>query len=267
VRVCVFGAAGRMGSEVCRAVSDEPGLELAAAVDPRAAGDDIGAVAGIDGLSLGVAGGTAELEGSRIDVAVDFTRAAAAMENLRWCSSQGVHSVVGTTGFSDQDKAELGRLFSAGPNCVVAPNFAVGAVLLERLAEIAAPYADSAEIVEFHHDAKLDAPSGTSLQLGSAIASGRARRGRAPFAPDGTKVEAVPGARGGSGPGGVRIHSVRLRGLVAHHEVVFGAQGQSLTLRHDSYDRTSFMPGVLLAVRAVPDRPGLTFGLGEIMGL
>jgi len=150
---------------------------------------------------------------------------------------------------------------------VVAPNFAIGAVLLMRFCELAAPHMDGVEVIELHHDAKRDAPSGTARQTAAGIAAARARAGSAPLPPDPTTEHILPGARGGEGPGGIRIHSVRLPGLIAHEEVIFGAPGQSLTIRHDSYDRSSFMPGVLLAVRAVPERPGLTVGLEALLEL
>ena len=179
-----------------------------------------------------------------------------------------MHAVVGTTGLGDADVGRLAALFDGEPsNAVVAANFAIGAVLLMRLCELAAPHMDGAEVVELHHDAKRDAPSGTAMQTAARIAAARRAGGCRDFGPDPTTSLVVDGARGGEGPGGVRLHSVRLRGLVAHQEVVFGAPGQSLTVRHDSYDRESFMPGVLLAVRAVPHRKGLTVGLDEILGV
>jgi 4-hydroxy-tetrahydrodipicolinate reductase len=197
------------------------------------------------------------------EVAVDFTHAAAARENLRWCAAHGVHGVVGTTGLSVEDLAELEKLFGAGgANAVVAPNFAIGAVLMMRLAALAAPWMDTVEIIELHHDKKVDAPSGTALLTAARLAEARDSWGEDP-----TRTEVLSGARGGAGPAGIRVHSVRLRGLVAHQEVLFGTTGQSLSIRHDSYDRSSFMPGLLLAVRQVGDRPGLTVGLEPLLGL
>jgi 4-hydroxy-tetrahydrodipicolinate reductase len=150
---------------------------------------------------------------------------------------------------------------------VVAPNFALGAVLLLRFCELAAPLMDSVEVIELHHDQKRDAPSGTAMDTAARIVEARRRAGAGPLPADPTVHEVLPSARGAEAPGGVRVHSVRLPGLVAHEEVLFGAAGQTLTLRHDSYDRVSFMPGVLLAVRAVADRPGLTVGLGPLLGI
>jgi 4-hydroxy-tetrahydrodipicolinate reductase len=150
---------------------------------------------------------------------------------------------------------------------VLAANFAIGAALMTRFAELAAPYVDTAEIVELHHDAKLDAPSGTSLRIAEGMSKSRDASGSGGWGEDPTRTEVVKGSRGAEGPGGIRMHSVRLRGLVAHHEVILGTAGQTLTIRHDSYDRTSFMPGVLLAVKSVAKRPGLTLGLDSLLGL
>ncbi len=268
LRVGVLGAAGRMGVAVCQAVAADPALSLVAAVDPRLAGRHLRQAAGVEGADLALEGGVDALARAAVEVAVDFTQATAAMENLRWCAAHGVHAVVGTTGLSADDMAELDQLFSpGGVNCLVAANFAIGAVLMMCLAEMAAPYMDSAEIVELHHDAKVDAPSGTALRTAERMAGARRAAGRGDWAPDPTRTEVLAGARGGLGPAGARLHSVRLRGLVAHHEVLLGTAGQSLAIRHDSYDRSSFMPGVLLAVKSVATRPGVTVGLEPLLGL
>lgn len=263
IRVGVLGAAGRVGSVVCQSVIAAPDLQLVAAVDPVASGRRIEMPASGDEERLVVGASVESLAETGTEVAVDFTRAEAALRNLRWCAAHGVHMVCGTTGFEAEQLAEIGRLFEGSPaNAVVAPNFAIGAVLMMRFAELAARWFESAEIVELHHDAKVDAPSGTALLTASRLAA-------AGFsgALDPTRHLALEGARGGEGAGGVRIHSVRLRGVVAHQEVLLGTTGQSLTIRHDSYDRTSFMPGVLLAVRQVATRPGLTVGLDPLLGL
>jgi 4-hydroxy-tetrahydrodipicolinate reductase len=252
-RVGVFGAGGRMGSTVCGAVAGDPTLELVAAVDPMHEGE---AVAGVT-----VAGTPRALADADAQVAVDFTAAEAAMDNLRWCAMHQVHAVVGTTGLVEADFQELRGLFGAS-NCVVAPNFAIGAVLMMRFAELAAPFFETAEIIELHHDQKVDAPSGTALLTARRMAEASSE-----WAADPTRVEVVPGARGGLGPADIHVHSVRLRGLVAHQEVLLGTTGQSLTIRHDSYDRNSFMPGVLLAIKAIADRPGVTVGLDTLLGL
>jgi 4-hydroxy-tetrahydrodipicolinate reductase len=254
LRVGVFGAAGRMGSTVCRAVATDPDLELVAAVDPRHAGTDLG-------VGVEVAASADAVLDAGADVVVDFTRADAAAGILRWAADHGVHAVTGTTGLSDADLAGLRERFTS-TGCVVAPNFAIGAVLMMRFAEMAAPWFDTAEVVELHHDRKADAPSGTAMLTVERMAAASDRWGEDP-----TTGEVVPGARGGRGPGGIHVHSVRLRGLVAHQEVLLGTDGQLLTIRHDSLDRSSFMPGVLLAVKAVPDRPGLTVGLDALLGL
>jgi 4-hydroxy-tetrahydrodipicolinate reductase len=266
-RVAVFGAGGRMGREVCRAVADDPELELVAAVDPALAGIDLRQVTGVDGAGLQVASDVEELERAGAEVAVDFTVADAAVQHMRWCASHAVHCVVGTTGIGPAELEELRVLFErSDANCVIAANFAIGAVLMMRFAELAAPFMDGVEIVELHHDGKLDAPSGTAMNTADRLARARQAAGGEPWPADRTASEVATGARGGEGPGGIRIHSIRLAGLVAHQEVLFGAVGQSLSLRHDAYDRTSFMPGMLLAVKSVAARRGLTVGLDTLIG-
>jgi 4-hydroxy-tetrahydrodipicolinate reductase len=254
-----------MGREVCRAVSEDPDLDLVAAVDPRLVGIDLRQVTGSD-AGIQVSGHVDDLERSGVEVVVDFTVAEVALQTMRWCAAHGVHSVVGTTGIADVDVAAVADLFSSSAaNCVLAANFAIGAVLMMRFAELAAPFMDGVEIVELHHDGKLDAPSGTALHTADRVDKARRAAGRGPWPGDRTESDVVAGSRGGEGPGGIRIHSLRLPGLVAHQEVIFGALGQSLTLRHDAYDRSSFMPGVLLAVKSVSDRPGLTVGLDSLL--
>jgi 4-hydroxy-tetrahydrodipicolinate reductase len=264
MRVGVFGAGGRMGATVCRAVAGDRDLELVAAVDPHHVGHDVRQVTGADAKGVQVEGHADALTRGDAQVAVDFTERQAAMDNLAWCAAHGVHAVVGTTGLTAADLAEAARLFppEGGANCFVAPNFAIGAVLMMRFAEIAAPYFDSAEIIELHHDTKVDAPSGTAMLTAERMAAASDT-----WTPDPTTQGVVAGARGGRGPGGIPIHSVRLRGLVAHQEVLLGTTGQSLIIRHDSYDRSSFMPGVLLAVKSIAGRPGLTVGLDALIGL
>ncbi|MFG1913547.1 4-hydroxy-tetrahydrodipicolinate reductase [Micromonospora sp. NPDC048898] len=242
LRVGVFGARGRMGIEVCRAVEAADDLELVAAIDQ---GDDLSAASGAD-------------------VVVDFTTPDVVMDNLRWCVEQGINAVVGTTGFTEQRLEQVrGWLVDKpGVGVVVAPNFGIGAVLMMQFAVRAARYFESVEIIEQHHPRKLDAPSGTATHTARQIAQARADAGLGPV-PDATKDE-VPGARGADIEG-VRVHAVRATGLVAHQEVLFGTTGETLTIRHDSYDRVSFMPGVLLAVRAVRNRPGLTVALDALL--
>ncbi|HEV7535383.1 MAG TPA: 4-hydroxy-tetrahydrodipicolinate reductase [Acidimicrobiia bacterium] len=262
IRVAVFGAAGRMGATVCQAVLDAPDMELVAAVDPPQEGrplDDFG-IAGT-GLTVQMLGPA--VKAAAPTVAVDFTHVEAARGNLRWCAVNGVHAVVGTTGLTSDDFNDLSALFDGErANAVVAPNFAIGAVLMMHLAALSAPWFESAEIIELHHDNKLDAPSGTAMLTAQRMAEASADWGADP-----TRTFALAGARGGEGPAGIHVHSVRLRGLVAHQEVLLGTTGQTLSIRHDSYDRTSFMPGVLLSVREVAGRPGLTIGLDQLLGL
>lgn len=270
MRVGVIGATGKMGREVCRTVLADPDLTLVAAVDPERAGTPLRELVGADAGSLVVDRDVATLAGAGAEVAVDFTRVGPARASLAWCAEAGIHAVVGTTGFTDDDLEVLRRQFAGpaagAPNCVLAPNFAIGAVLMMRFAELAAPWFEGAEIIELHHDQKLDAPSGTSLRTAERMAAAR-QGGPGDFPADRTTTVLAEGARGGAGPGGVRVHSVRLPGLVAHQEVILGAVGQGLTIRHDSYDRTSFMDGVVLAVKQVAERPGLTLGLEPLLGL
>ena len=244
IEVGVVGAAGRMGSHVVRAVDAADDLHLAAAID---LGDPL-----------------SRLESSGVQVAVDFTTPESVMGTLRYCVEHGIHVVVGTTGFDDERLAEVRALLGPDPGVgvVIAPNFALGAVLLMRFAREAAPYFESVEVIEMHHPDKLDAPSGTAMHTAEMIAAARREAGL-PSSPDATD-RTVDGARGAD-VAGVRVHSVRVRGHVAHEEVLLGSPGEVLSLRHDSLDRVSFMPGVLLAVRAVHARPGLTLGLEPLL--
>jgi 4-hydroxy-tetrahydrodipicolinate reductase len=250
-----------MGTTVCQAVVDAPGLELVAAVDPYHAGIDLGQL-GVTGSNVQVAATANAFRDAGAEVAVDFTVIDAARANLAWCADNNVHAVVGTTGFSDAELTELGERFDrSNANAVIAPNFAIGAILMMRFAELAAPYFESAEIIELHHDNKIDAPSGTSVRTAQRIAAASKD-----WSDDPTTKVVAEGARGGL-VNGIPVHSVRLRGMVAHQEVLFGTTGQSLSIRHDSYDRSCFMPGVVLAVQKVSDTPGLTIGLDALLGL
>jgi 4-hydroxy-tetrahydrodipicolinate reductase len=242
-----------MGATVCDAVASDAELELVAAVDPHAVGTVVHGVT--------IAGELSALVDASCQVVVDFTVAAAARSTLPWLAERGIHAVVGTTGFSADD-LEAFRAAFATSNCVIAANFAISAVLMMRFAELAAPYFDTAEIIEMHHDAKIDAPSGTAVVTATRMAAASPD-----WAPDPTRHEVYPGARGGVGPAGIHVHAVRMRGMVAHQEVILGAQGQSLTIRQDSYDRVSFMPGVVLACKRIADHPGLTLSLDPILGL
>jgi 4-hydroxy-tetrahydrodipicolinate reductase len=260
IRVVVAGAAGQMGAEVVRAVTAERGMTVVGVADPKAAGG-IMEVPGAGAFPAAASVGEALAE-HPADVLVDFTVASAAFENAVSALRTGVHCVIGTTGLEAAQLDRLRELTEGGKaNCLVAPNFAIGAVLLMRLSETAARWLPAAEVVELHHDKKKDAPSGTAKMTAERIA---AARREVPVEP-GKETETVPGARGAI-VDGIPVHSVRLPGLVAHEEVLFGGPGQTLSIRHDSIDRTSFMPGVLLAISEIADRPGLTIGLDALLG-
>jgi 4-hydroxy-tetrahydrodipicolinate reductase len=259
VRVGVVGAAGRMGAEVCRAVAAANDLELVAAVDPSRAGEALADVAGV-ARDLRVAEELTALRAADVEVAVEFTGPGSVGTNLCWLLEHGIHAVVGATGIGVDDLARAEVLARDGTaNALLAPNFAIGAVLLMRFAAEAARHLPHVEVIELHHDRKVDAPSGTALRTAELIDEARAVTPEVPLGD-----EAHPGARGAD-HAGVRVHSVRLPGLVAHQEVIFGGQGQTLTLRHDSLDRSSFMPGVLLACRRVADLDGLVVGLDHVL--
>jgi len=258
-KVGVFGAAGRMGATVCRAVDEHPELELVVAVDPGAAGLPLREATGVD-VEIEVAGRPEHLDVVP-QVMVDFTHLDAARHNLAWCAERGVHAVVGTTGFTAEDLDRFRSTFTDS-NCLIAPNFAIGAILMMRFAELAAPYFETAEVIEYHHDAKLDSPSGTAMRTVERMAAANAD-----WAPDPTVTHTVAGARGGEAAPGIRVHAVRMRGMVAHQEVLLGTTGQTLQIRHDSYDRTSFMPGVVLACQRIADHPGVTVGLDPLLDL
>jgi 4-hydroxy-tetrahydrodipicolinate reductase len=244
--VGVLGARGKVGAEVCRAVEGAPDLELVARVDV----DD----------SLG------DLVTAGARVVVDFTHPDVVMANLRFCIEHGLHAVVGTTGFDDERLATLRSWLAESPatGVLIAPNFSIGAVLMMRFAAQAAPYFESAEVVELHHPDKADAPSGTARRTAGLIADARRAAGR-PAMPDATST-GLAGARGADADG-IRVHSLRLRGLVAHQEVILGTVGETLTIRHDSLDRASFTPGVLTGLREIADHPGLTVGLEHFLDL
>ncbi|HEV3227400.1 MAG TPA: 4-hydroxy-tetrahydrodipicolinate reductase [Acidimicrobiales bacterium] len=252
IRVGVFGAGGRMGLTVCSAVAGDPGLELAAAIDPAHTGE------AVEGVTIV---GDPTSVGEQVDVVIDFTRVDAARGNVRWAAEHGVHAVVGTTGITADDH-ELFRAAFTRSNCVIAPNFAIGAVLMIAFAERAAPFFETAEIVELHHDAKRDAPSGTAMLTAERMAAASGD-----WAADPTEELVLEGSRGAEGPAGIHVHALRVRGMVASQEVILGTTGQSLTIRHDTYDRSSFMPGVILAAKAVANKPGLTIGLDRLLDL
>ena len=245
MRVGVNGAAGQMGRAVCAAVEADPELTLVAAVDRVADGP-----APCDGVAL-----STDVQ-AFVDAGVRCRRrlhgrCGRTRATLPWLAMQGIHAVVGTTGFSDDDLASFDAAFGAesGPNCLIAPNFAISAVLMMRFAEMAAPWFDTAEVIELHHTRKIDAPSGTAVKTIERMAAAR----DTDFASDPTEHEVYPGARGGAGPRNIRAHAVRMEGMVAHQEVILGALGQTITIRQDSYDRSSFMPGVVLACKQIAD--------------
>lgn len=265
IDVIVTGASGRMGSEVVRAVSAEDDMRVVAAVDPGALGTAVRDSAGADvHVTTDL---SAVLAGTATRVLVDFTTPSVVESNVRSALAAGVPCVVGTTGVSEGHWREVhaeatGAAPGEGPCLFIAPNFAVGAVLMMRFAAQAARYLPHCEIIELHHDRKLDAPSGTAMRTAALVSAARSADPKVP----GRDTEVEEGARGAVVEG-VHVHSVRLPGLVAHQEVVFGGQGQTLSLRHDSIDRTSFMPGVVLAVREVVGRRGVVVGLEALMGL
>jgi len=244
IRVGVLGARGRMGAEVVKAVSNSSDLELVAELD---LGDSLD-----------------QLVSSKAQVVVDFTTPDSVMKNLEFLIQNNIHAVVGTTGFDSARIDSLSKELSKHPQVgvLIAPNFAIGAVLMMEFAEKAARYFDSAEIIEMHHPAKVDAPSGTAARTAELMTQARKDSKKAPM-PDATK-QSLEGARG-SKVGDIQIHSIRAQGLVAHQEVILGGVGETLTIRHDSLDRAGFMPGVLLGVRSVINHPGLTHGLDKFM--
>jgi 4-hydroxy-tetrahydrodipicolinate reductase len=253
IKVGVLGARGRMGRTLCAAVADAADMELSAEIDQDESRDTL----------------------AGCDVVVDFTHPGVVMDNLRWCVEHSLNVVVGTSGFGEARLAEVREWFAEpgpdampgpdGSRVLIAPNFSVGAVLMMRFAEQAARFFESAEVIELHHANKADAPSGTALRTAAMIASARAAAGLG--APPDATVSEVAGARGAT-VDDIHVHSVRVSGLVAHQEVLFGGHGETLTIRHDSLDRASFMPGVLLGIREVGSLPaGLTVGLEALLGL
>ncbi|HZP89475.1 MAG TPA: 4-hydroxy-tetrahydrodipicolinate reductase [Actinomycetota bacterium] len=263
IRVGVVGAAGRMGQIVCRAVAEASDLRLSAAIDRSHVGESIGPLIGHPQLSVPITDELDRLLEARVEVAVDFTHPDVVMDNVRWCVEHAINLVVGTTGITGEDLGEIRAMLGeegGESHVIVAPNFALGAVLMQRFAAIAARFFPAVEIIELHHDGKADAPSGTALSTAHTLIASREVEYRGPAA------ESVPGVRGGDA-NGIRVHSVRLPGLVAHQEVIFGGQGQTLTIRHDSIDRSSFVPGILMAIRAVATLPGLTVGLEPLLDL
>jgi 4-hydroxy-tetrahydrodipicolinate reductase len=260
IRVGVLGASGKMGRTVCRAVDAEPDLELVAAVNPSFEGRPLAPIVGFD-TDLRIAGSIDVLLDDEVEVAVDFTQPDVVMGSIRYLVEHDINGVIGTTGISPEQLEEVRgwmKTRQGDAGVIVAPNFSIGSVVGQRLAEEAARFFPAAEVIEMHHDQKKDAPSGTAAATARRIAEARKESwsgpgGGEPF-------------RGGDVEG-IRVHSVRLPGLVAHQEVIFGGPGQTLTIRHDAPDRSSYMPGVLMAIRRIDGMPGLTVGLEPLLGL
>jgi len=242
IKLGVCGSTGRMGTEACRAIAADPETELL--------------------VAIGSSGSPEEFVEAEVDAVVDFTVAEAVRNNAAVLAGAGIHAVIGTSGIGNAD-LEAFRAAFVRSHCIVAPNFALGAVLRTRCAALAAPVFDTAEVIEMHHERKADAPSGTALATATAMAEASAD-----WMADPTTSETLPGTRGGRGPAGIPVHSVRLKGLVAHQQVMLGGVGETLTIRQDAIDRSAFMPGMLLAAKQVVNLPpGVTVGLGEVLGI
>jgi 4-hydroxy-tetrahydrodipicolinate reductase len=256
--VAVLGALGNMGREVVAAVMEDPQLELTGVVDALAGEKESAVRHPVSGLA--VLNDVSQLDRGKVDVVVDFTVAHAAVRNIIWALESGVHAVVGTTGISEEDLKHIAKMASEkDANVLIAPNFALGAVLMMRFSGMAAAVFDQCEIIELHHRGKRDAPSGTAIATAGLI-----QEAMKPAEVPPSDQRGVTGTRGGE-IGAVNIHSVRLDGLVAHQEVLFGARGQTLSIRHDTTDRSCFMPGVIIAVKAIAELPGLTIGLDSLL--
>lgn len=253
-RIAIVGGAGRMGQALAQGLSEPEDFELRYLVDPNEPENLFGAVHAANLKSLSP---------SDVDVVVEFSTPESVAASAQWCATNGVSLVVGATGLSDAQRSRVVEAGAAVP-VVMATNFSLGAVLAERFATLAAPYFARVEIIELHHDAKVDAPSGTSLTTARSIADARARAHQLPLA-DPTTLLTREGARGADGADGIRVHSVRLPGLVAHQEILFGGPGEGLTIRHDSFDRQSFVQGVALAIRSLGTEAGLTLGIDSFV--
>lgn len=263
IRVGVIGAVGRMGLMVCRAVAESGDLALVAAIDRSKTGEQIGPLIGHPKIDVPISDELDRLLEAEVEVAIDFTHPDVVMENARWCVNHAIHLIVGTSGITSEGLQEIEHAVTdegSESNVIVAPNFALGAVLMMRFASQAVRFFPAVEVIELHHDQKADAPSGTAIATVRRLEDERKDRWRGP-AP-----ETIEGVRGGD-IDGIRVHSIRLPGLLAHQEVIFGSLGQTLSIRHDSTDRSSFVPGILMAARAVMTRPGLTVGLEPLLDL
>lgn len=259
IQVSVFGALGRVGREVMKAVSEDGNLELSYCIDPHMKNLSS---AERQSIQAELVESVKDVNPGKIDVMVDFTTASVAVDNIMWALENGIHAVVGTSGIKGD---ELSRIEEAstryGKNVIIVPNFAIGAVLMMKFARTAAAVFDQCEIVEFHHRGKKDAPSGTAIETARQVENVIEER-----MPPTSEERIISGTRGGNlGP--IQVHSVRLDGYAAHQEVIFGSLGQTLSIRHDTIDRTCYMPGVLIAVKAIEDRPGVTVGLEPLLGI
>ena len=251
IRVGVIGAAGCMGATVCQAVLNDPSTSLELAIDENAVGDTV------DNCEIEIQGDLSNIED--VNVVVDFTVADASRETLPFLAARGIHAVVGTSGLDVKDIQNLRQCFTQS-NCIIVPNFSISAVLMMRLAEIAAPHFDTIEIIEYHHNEKIDAPSGTAIATAEKLqAAANDLRG------DPTSDMVLEGARGAKGETQIPIHSVRMEGMLAHQEVLLGTLGQTLTIRQDSSDRSSFMPGVIMAIKGIGRLEGVNVGLETLM--
>jgi 4-hydroxy-tetrahydrodipicolinate reductase len=253
-RIAIVGGAGRMGQVLAAGLGAVPDLSLVALVDVHEPSELFDAK---------YAASLADLDPGKVDVVVDFSSPESAVTSAQWCAQHAVALVIGTTGLGAEQQAQVEQA-SGSTAILMATNFSIGVVLQQRFAAMAAPYFERVEIIELHHDRKVDAPSGTSLSTAQAIAEARREAGF-PTLVDPTSRHSIEGTRGGDGADGVRVHSIRLPGLVSHQEVLFGGPGEGLTIRHDSFDRVSFLQGVVLAVRAIRATPGLTVGIDSLV--
>ena len=263
IRVAVSGALGKMGRQVVQAVLDADGLELVAAVDLNQPGNDVGTAIGLPAAGVSIKPNLTDAIGSsNAQVCVDFTHPDAVFENAQTLLNLDCSPVVGTTGLSDEQLEALRQLAEQKSlGILVVPNFALGAVLMMRFAQQASKYFDHAEIIEYHHNQKADAPSGTAIKTAQLMAEANPEFAKT----NAPEHETIPGSRGGQGPAKLQVHSVRLPGYVAHQEVIFGSPGQTLTIRHDSIERSCYMPGVVFGVRKVVGLTGLVYGLENIL--
>ncbi len=266
MRVGVYGAGGRVGVTVCKALMEDGAFELVAAVDPKLVGIDMGQVLGPAASGLIASGRFEDFQRAGAEVVVDFSEPRSSASMLPKLAGYGISAVVGTTGFTPAEISRIEKAYGESEGaCLITSNFSIGAIMMIKCAELVAPFFDTIEIIEMHHDEKIDAPSGTALTTASRIEEARKAASAAPLPGDPTRSMRLEGARGARSDAGIAIHSVRMRGMVAHQEVIFGTKGQTLTVRHDSYDRSSFVPGVFLALRRIAGLRGFFDGFEELI--